>query len=175
MQNPKSNNFFECIKWFNNFASQLNLLYDKIRDCLNTLKLKEKNKRYTNYSPTSPRIPDLFHMGLVPARKEKFSIDIISIFNDEYLSKEELFKRSPSIFIMRTEKDSGYFTDRMMKIFLDDGLHINKDNDFFECKIDDLGNVKGFQIELEEFNNRNIEDVINREIIPKVKMLLENS
>jgi hypothetical protein len=173
MDMSNSERFFELVKWFNNFSTQLSILYNKISEAFSSaFKLKE-TKRYVNFSSNMPLIPDIFHMGFI--RKQGFSIDVMTVFNKDNLSNDA-FEKTASIIIARIEGGNGYFDESMWNIFSEDNLTLKRTKEgFIKGKIKAKGGDMefiAFQVDLEFFNNKNAEEIIRKEISPKINKLV---
>ncbi len=174
MEKINSERFFELVKWFNNFATQLYSLFTKISQAFNKeLKFNEK-KRYANFSTIMPWIGEIFHMGFT--NNNKYSLDVMFILNNDKLSNKA-YSQIPSIIIAKIEGGKGFFSDSYWDLFSEDNLTIEKNKENFVAgkikKMDIEVSFSGFQVDLELFNTKSVDNVIRKEILPRVKKLLK--
>jgi len=165
--------FFELVSWFNNFSEQINQLYNKMSGVFwKELKLKETT-RYANFSPKKPYISDILYMGFLSG--EGHSIDVMFLLNKEGITNVN-YEVIPSIIIAKIEGGTGYFDNNAYwKLFSDENSSIRRMEDGriigkIALKGKDC-NFSAIQIDLEAFNNRNIDEILGKEILPKVKEL----
>ncbi len=174
MEDTNAKRIFELVRWFNNFSEQLNHLYTKISTLLcKQFKLKE-TKRYVNYNQVKPWIAEIFHMGLVS--DDGYSIDVMFILNKDRITNKH-FDPIPSITIAKIEVGDGYFYESYWEIFSDTNQSVEKSNEGyikgkFNKKDKDVS-FSAIQIDLEKFNNKNLDEVLSKEILPKVADLIK--
>jgi len=174
MEDTNAKRIFELVRWFNNFSEQLNHLYTKISTLLcKQFKLKE-TKRYVNYNQNIPKIGDTFHMGLVS--EDGYSIDVMFLLSEDKITNEQ-FEPIPSITIAKIEGGDGYFYWDYWEIFSGTNKTVEKSNEGyikgkFKLKDKDVS-FSAVQIDLEKFNNKNVDEVLSKEIIPKVADLIK--
>jgi len=166
--------FFGLVEWFNNFSNQLYTLYSKIsKSITQEFKLKEI-KRYANSSLIMPWIADVFHMGFKGSMD--YSVHVMTILNKMKLTHES-FSQTPSIIIIKIGSGGGAFLSEYWNLFSEENLTIEKDDEGFingEFKVGgEDWKFNAFQVDLELFNSESADSVISKEILPKLRKMLE--
>lgn len=174
MEDTNAKRFFELVRWFNDFSNQLYNLYTKMSSLFRRqFKLKEAS-RYVNYLVVKPWIADIFYMGLVSDLG--YSIDVMFILN-EGRTTNKYFDPIPSITIAKIEGGNGYFYDSYFEIFSDTNQSIEKSNEGYikgKIKSDNKDvSFSAIQIDLEKFNNKNVDEVLSKEILPMIAELIK--
>jgi hypothetical protein len=175
MEDTNAKRFFELVRWFNDFSNQIYHLYTKMSILFcKSFKLKEK-RRYANFSSVVPYISQIFHMGL--ASEVGYSIDVMFILDADKITSKQ-YEPIPSITITKIEGGDGiFYWDSYWEIFSDSNESIEKSNEGYirgKFKLKDkVVSFSAVQIDLEKFNNKNIDDVLLKEILPMVEVLIK--
>jgi hypothetical protein len=174
MPNTNPERFFELVTWFNNFSNQLYTLYTKISSYFaKELNLKEI-RRYSNSSQVMPYISEVFHMGF--KGKEEFSIHVMTILNKDKLT-HIAYDHIPSIFVVKLDGGNGYFSNELWPLFSEENSTLEKDAEGFIKGLIKVGGedwiFNASQVNIELFNSESVDSVISKEILPKMRKMLE--
>ena len=174
MADTKSDKLFELVDWFNDFSDQLYSLFTRIGNILKKeLKFNEV-RRYSQYFAVMPWISDIFHMGLI--RNTQYSVDVMVIFRREKFTRSA-YRHVPSIIVAKINKGKGMFSNGYWALFDDKNTTIKKNKEGIISgsikKGDEKREFKAFQVGLEKFNTTKADEVIHKEILPKLKKIIK--
>ena len=164
--------FFDLVRWFNEFSDQLYSLFTKISNVF----LKKLNfkavKRYAPASLLRPWISNICHMGFVI--NSDYSLNLMMVLEKSKLT-HKAYKQIPSLIIAYIEDSKGFFHDSYWELFSEENETIEISDEIITGKIGKEGKeqeFKAFQLDLELFNAKKAEEVINKEIMPIVKKII---
>lgn len=174
MEDTNAKRFFELVSWFNSFSEQIVHLYTKMSTLFyKQLQLRDVS-RYVNYLVVRPWIADIYYMGL--ASDVGYSIDVMFILNEGKITNKH-FNPIPSITIVKIEGGNGYFYDSYFEIFSATNQSVEKSNEGYikgKIKSDNKDvSFSAIQIDLEKFNNKNVDEFLSKEILPMVAELIK--
>ena len=103
MDETTSQNFFSNVRWFNEFFLNMKILFDKISNVI------EKETYYNDkwiyyYKPTIyPSIPSTYFLGM--EGEGQLKLQIIALFDDEFVKNSYLSISEPSIMIIQHDNE----------------------------------------------------------------------
>jgi DNA primase catalytic subunit len=172
MNSSNGERFFELVRWFNNFSEQLYNLFTKISNVLKKELNFEEVRRYAQFYTVMPKISDIYHMGFV--KNSDYSLNVMMVLEKNRLT-HDVYKKIPSLIIASIENSNGHFDENYWELFSDENMSIEKSKDIITGKLKNGDNgrtFKAFQVDLELFNTRKAEKVIDENIIPKLKKII---